>query len=240
MKEKLFLTGMFSIILTFGIVVMGCDTGSGDSGNGNSSGNGNGNNSGNGNGTGNGGGNSNSFEGTWIGTATFEGNSSPATITITGSTWNFVCEEAGMDESGSYTPSGNSATLTSGDTVIGSATISGNNLSVTLSGGDYEGGTGTFTKGSDGNSNPFEGTWIGKATFEGNSSPATITITGSTWKFVCEEAGMDESGSYTPSGNSATLKSGDTVIGSATISGSTLSVTLSSGDYAGGTGTFTK
>jgi hypothetical protein len=126
MKNKLFLAGMFGMVLAFGIVVIGCDNGSTD-------------NEG-------GGGSGNPFVGTWNGTATLNSQSAPAVITVTGSTWNFVCQTAGMNESGSYTYSGNSATLKSGNTVIGSATVSGSNLSVVLTGSSYAGGVGTFSK----------------------------------------------------------------------------------------------
>jgi hypothetical protein len=89
-------------------------------------------------------------------------------------------------------------------------------------------------------SNPFVGTWNGTAHDGYNSSPATIIVTDSTWNFICQEISMNESGSYTYSGNSATLNQGGSVFGSATISGNTLSVSLTSGIYAGGTGTFSK
>ncbi|MDR2633713.1 MAG: hypothetical protein LBC51_08860 [Treponema sp.] len=53
-----------------------------------------------------------------------------------------VCSSAGLNESGTYTRSGNSATLTQGSSTFGSASISGNTLMVTLTSGTYSGGTG--------------------------------------------------------------------------------------------------
>ena len=93
-----------------------------------------------------GGGPSNPFVGTWNGTAYSNGESSPATIIVTDSTWNFICQAISMNESGSYTYSGNSATLNQSGSAFGSASVSGNSLSVTLTSGTYNGGTGTFTK----------------------------------------------------------------------------------------------
>ncbi|MDR2783622.1 MAG: hypothetical protein LBB48_07290 [Treponema sp.] len=118
MKKKLFLAGMLSIVLAFGIMVISCD----DKDDGNP------------------------FEGTWSGTASISGQSAAATITATGSTWNFVCTAATVNESGTYTYSGSTATLKSGTTTLGTATISGKNLSVSLIAGSYSGATGTFSK----------------------------------------------------------------------------------------------
>jgi hypothetical protein len=92
----------------------------------------------------------------------------------------------------------------------------------------------------DGGGNPFEGKWSGTAIFGGESAAATVTAGGDTWTFAVPSIGMNESGTYTYSGNSATLIQSGTSFGTAAVSGSTLTVVITSGDYAGGTGTFTK
>ena len=91
-----------------------------------------------------------------------------------------------------------------------------------------------------GDDNPFIGNWSGTARIGNASASATINVTDSGWTFVCSDAQLNESGTYTRSGNTATLVQNGTTFGTATISGSTLAVTLSGGGYAGGTGTFTK
>jgi hypothetical protein len=93
---------------------------------------------------------------------------------------------------------------------------------------------------ADEDSNPFVGTWTGTAMLGGDSASATITVTDSGWTFVCADAGMNETGTYTRSGDSATLSQGTTTFGTAAISGNTLAVTVTSGDYRGGSGVFTK
>lgn len=54
--------------------------------------------------------------------------------------------DAGLNESGSYTRSGNSATLTQDGYTFGTAKFSGTTLLVTITSGDYKGGSGSFTK----------------------------------------------------------------------------------------------
>jgi len=92
----------------------------------------------------------------------------------------------------------------------------------------------------DSNSNPFKGNWVGTASLYGFSAPATVTVTDSGWTFKCPNAGMNETGTMTVNGNSATLHQGGTTFGTATVSGNTLSVKITSGPYQNGTGTFTK
>ncbi|MDR1986326.1 MAG: hypothetical protein LBP88_05060 [Treponema sp.] len=95
---------------------------------------------------------------------------------------------------------------------------------------------------NDEGGNPFVGTWTGTATFDGDSASATITVTSTRWTFVCREADLEETGTYTRSGNRATFKqSNGSTFGTASISGGTLTVTLTSSDiYEGGQGTFHK
>jgi hypothetical protein len=93
---------------------------------------------------------------------------------------------------------------------------------------------------SDNDSNPFIGNWSGTAVFGEESASATVKVTSSGWAFKCTDAGIDESGTYTRSGSTATLKQDGTTFGTATISSGTLTVAITSGDYQGGSGTFTK
>lgn len=94
--------------------------------------------------------------------------------------------------------------------------------------------------GAGSSSNPFIGNWSGTASLYGLSAPATVTVTGSGWTFRCPDALMNESGTMTVSGNSATLRQGSVTFGTAAVSEGTLTVTVTSGPYQGGTGTFTK
>jgi hypothetical protein len=96
------------------------------------------------------------------------------------------------------------------------------------------------TEADDDDDNPFKGAWIGTASIGGESASAAVNITDSGWDFICPAAGMNESGAYTRSGKTATLTQSGTTFGTASVSGSTLTVTITSGDFAGGTGTFTK
>jgi hypothetical protein len=96
------------------------------------------------------------------------------------------------------------------------------------------------TEAEEGDNNPFVGNWTGTASIGGESASATINATDSAWTFNCPAAQMSESGTYTRSGNTATLTQGGSPFGTATVSGSSLIVTITFGNYAGGTGTFTK
>jgi hypothetical protein len=125
--KRFFLFGLSAVLLALGLVLAGCDDGSDDDSSG----------------TGGGG---NPFEGTWNGTATLDETSASATVTVTATGWTFVCADADMDESGTYTRNGNTATLTQEGVTFGTASISGNTLTVNITSGEYSGGTGTFTK----------------------------------------------------------------------------------------------
>jgi hypothetical protein len=120
MKSKVFLMGILSVMLVFGLTLTSCsdDDDDGD----------------------------NPFAGSWTGTAIMDGQSASATITVTNSGWNFKVPSISMNESGTYTRDNNSATLKSGSSTIGTANVSGSTLTVTLTAGDYRGGTGTFHK----------------------------------------------------------------------------------------------
>jgi hypothetical protein len=94
--------------------------------------------------------------------------------------------------------------------------------------------------GSTGSKSSFVGEWSGTATLSGQSAPATLSVTASGWTFAVPQAGINESGTYTTSGAVATLKSDGITVGKATISGSSMTVTLTAGSFAGGTAALTK
>jgi hypothetical protein len=123
MKKKIFfVAGMLAVLLVSGLVLGGCPTEADDNDD------------------------ENPFVGNWSGTASIGGDSASATINVTDSAWTFSCPDARMSESGTYTRSGNTATLSQSGTAFGTATVSGGTLIVTISSGDYRGGSGTFTK----------------------------------------------------------------------------------------------
>jgi hypothetical protein len=134
--KRFFLFGLPVVLLALGLVVSasltlaGCSTDS-DDGNGGTNGNGGGDNP---------------FVGVWNGTATLGENSANATVTVTAAGWNIICTVANMNESGTYTRSGNTASLIQSGVVFGTAVISGSTLTVTITTGDYQGGSGTFQK----------------------------------------------------------------------------------------------
>jgi hypothetical protein len=103
-------------------------------------------------------------------------------------------------------------------------------------------GTGVSTSGTGG-TNPFLGNWAGTVTF-GQSTAATCYITDDTHWVLGVSYGYESTsygGTYTRFINSATLfDDGGAKIGTATVSGNTLTISITSGTYAGGSGTFTK
>jgi hypothetical protein len=72
-----------------------------------------------------------------------------------------------------------------------------------------------------GDSNPFVGTYNGT----GNADGDTLVLTDDSW--TSADLGM---GTYTYTGSAATLSKGKDVVGSATLSGKSLTVTITSGD----------
>lgn len=89
----------------------------------------------------------NPFIGSWTGTAIFLGTSAPATVVVTEAAWAISAPTESVNESYSYVRSGkNAASLKSGGVVCGSATLSGNTMTITIISGFLAGGTGTFTK----------------------------------------------------------------------------------------------
>jgi hypothetical protein len=93
---------------------------------------------------------------------------------------------------------------------------------------------------SGGGSNPFIGTWTGKIQgipgYPNTKFDATVICTESEWTITWGSS-SEESGTYTRSGSTATLKDGDGfTIGTATVSGNTLQVSINSSI----TGSFTK
>jgi hypothetical protein len=95
--------------------------------------------------------------------------------------------------------------------------------------------------GSDDGSNPFIGNWAGTVTMSNQTGQGTITVTSSSWNISVPIASFNGAGTYTYNDNVATLKdeARDT-IGTATISGNGLIVSINSGPYAGFYGTFYK
>jgi uncharacterized lipoprotein YehR (DUF1307 family) len=90
-------------------------------------------------------------------------------------------------------------------------------------------------------SNPFKGNWSGTARMSGQTAPATISVTDSSWTFRIPLLGsMSGTGTYTYSGNNATLAQNGVHFGTASVSGGTLTVNITSGAFRGATGTFTK
>jgi hypothetical protein len=163
MKKKAFLMGVLGIVLVLGLVITSCDnaTGSDSSGNNSGSNNNDGNNNdgnnsdgnnngGNNNGGNNNGGNNNNttnpFTGTWTGSAQVNGGTSQYTVVITDNQWTMSYAwsdgQGGSQqgsESGTYTYSGTTATLSQGTQSVGTATVSGNTVSVTFTSGDMAG-----------------------------------------------------------------------------------------------------
>jgi hypothetical protein len=93
---------------------------------------------------------------------------------------------------------------------------------------------------STGGGNPFIGIWSGMLNsygydanaggYQWGTFPATINLTETEWYFRCPSIGWYESGAYSQSGNTATLRAGYGVFGTATISGNRLLLVDSDGD----------
>jgi hypothetical protein len=178
--------------------------------------------------------------GNWTGTV----GGYTVTVTITGSpanTWVFYSPAAGF-ENGTYTWSGSTATLQAGGYTIGTASLSGSNLIVTLNNNSDYPGTYTLSKSGsssgNGDNHPnITGNWIGW--IDGYTGPVTVTITGSpanTWGFYGSMGGS-ETGIYTWNGSTAILQAGGYPIGTASLSGDNLIVTLNEGTAFPGTHT---
>jgi hypothetical protein len=88
----------------------------------------------------------NPFVGNWSGTVSFKGESTSASCSITETTWTFTVPAApDYNGQGTYTRNGNSSSFNI-DGIAGTATVSGNTLTIRITGGDLAGGEGTFTK----------------------------------------------------------------------------------------------
>jgi hypothetical protein len=81
--------------------------------------------------------------GTWTGI--FQGLS--VTYVVTSSGWTSIIPDMGIEESGTYTLSGNTATLIYDGVTIGTATVSGNILTLELNANSGNAGTYTLTRG---------------------------------------------------------------------------------------------
>jgi hypothetical protein len=219
-----FFIRMAVLIAAAGLVLAACTNPAGDDGD---SGNGGGGN----------GSSSSSITGVYTGTI----NSASATLTVNSGSWVLAVPLAGVYETGTYTLSGNTATLKSGNATIGTATLNGTNLPVTLNAASGYQGTYSFTKSSDSDGNGDGGGSItGEYTGTIEGAPATLTVNSGSWTLVVPVASINETGTYTLSGNTATLKSGNTTIGTATLNGTDLTVTLNAASGNEGTYTFTK
>ena len=125
MKNKLFLMGMFSIVLVFGILIAGCDNGSTSSHSYNND--------------------AGSLEGTWRGTVM----GSTATVTISNSGWTVSVPSYSYYDTGSFNRKGNSAVLyaaTSGNNVGTASIIDDNTISLVLNSNSIAPGTYTLTR----------------------------------------------------------------------------------------------
>ena len=116
--------------------------------------------------------------------------------------------------SGTYTYRGNTATIMYEDERAGTATLSGNTLT-----GNFQGEAFTVRKSNTG-ANPFIGLWVG--TWGGGRVEAAVSD-----KYF--GVALDEDlgyGSYTRNGNTATVLSDGERIGTASISGNTMTGTI--------------
>jgi len=85
--------------------------------------------------------------------------------------------------------------------------------------------------GGGGGGNPFVGTWNG---YDTDGDRIRVTIDSSTWRFQGIDYSASASGTYTYNGNSATFYSSGSNVGSASVSGNTLYVYVSSVRYLRG------
>jgi len=186
----------------------------------------------------------NSFEGTWNGSVTKDGiEYDDGKLVFTETGWTFTSGKAAINESGSYTPSGSSATLkVKGGFTFGTAYILLSNLTLSVSAGDLAGVNGSFAK--EGGKNSFVGKWEGSISNEDGevvtTKDATIEFTVNTWTLIA--GGVTETGSYTVNliGN-AILKKGGSDFGTASIFlGSLTIIAADGGDFEGNEGKFVK
>jgi hypothetical protein len=125
--QKVVLMGMLTVVLAFGLMVAGCSS---DSGGGTTTDDG-----------------GNPFLGIWTGTVTGLGQAAQGTISVSSSGWGISIPLAGMSGAGTYTYSGTVATLKDeANDAIGTATVSGSNLTVSITSGPYAGLRGSFSK----------------------------------------------------------------------------------------------
>ena len=95
--------------------------------------------------------------------------------------------------------------------------------------------------GGGGDDDLFIGNWSGMVSYQEYNLPATIDVTASGWDFNCPVSPpISETGTYILDGNNATLIQEEDTFGTASLSGGTLSVSITGGEYAGAEGTFTK
>jgi hypothetical protein len=196
------------------------------------------------------GGDSTNVTGTWAGSFRFEGTNYNGTLTVSSSGWTLSVPSVPYSASGTYTLSGSTATLRAEGTNIGTATVSGNNLTVVLNNNSYFPGTYNLTKSTGGNNTggtntggdsvSVTGTWTGTFRFEGANYSGTLTVSSSGWTLSVPSASYSASGTYTLSGSTATLRADGYNVGTATVSGSSLTVVLNNESDFPGTYSLTK
>jgi len=198
MANKKFWVGMLVMVLAFGMMVVGCD-----------------------NPTNNGGSNNGSTIFDPTGTWDFTVNGMATIITITGNSWTFAIPAIGENDTGTFTRSGNTATLFSNtlQAINGTATMtSATTMTLTLVPPSAITGVFPGTKRAETIFDP-TGTWD----FTINGMATIITITGNNWTFAIPAIGENDTGTFTRSGNTATLFSNtlQAVNGTATMTSAT-------------------
>ncbi|MCL2066701.1 MAG: hypothetical protein FWG99_04475 [Treponema sp.] len=217
MKKKLFKMGLAAVLLTTGLVFVGCPT------------------SGSGGGGGGGDPDGNPFIGSWVGKTEFYNDDgivfssdNDEEIVFTSNGWKMLSQSW----EGTYSRNGNNADLYDDlGEKAGTAKINGNTL--TINGNDAYNFNGTFTKkpgssdtGTGTGNNLFIGTWEGTLNItlvnEGveQSQPDELEFTSNSWDM------WYWSGTYERNGNNATMKINGANAGTATISGSTLTISM--------------
>jgi hypothetical protein len=170
-NKKLWL-GILGMVLVFGMTVVGCDGSTGGSGNDNPNGNGN------------------SFVGTWTG---FDEDGDKMVVVVTSSSWTATWPDLTDfgPYTGTYSVNGNTVTFKIGENVVGTGTVSGNNVTGSINGLGF---TLTRNNGST-NDNPFVGTW----TQDGSGGSVKVEATENTWTAKYNNT-LYNSGIYTYSG----------------------------------------
>jgi hypothetical protein len=203
-------------------------------------------------------GNNNNTNTNLVGTykATRDGNNITLTINV-GNTWTaVVLEYPSQGQTGTYTVNSSTGVITfknASGTIIATATSSNNGNTLTV---EYNGALGglegtytyykTSSSGNNGNNGNTPSTDITGTYQNSGGTVGFILYSTNAWALVDSTAGIPSSynGTYTQSGITATLKdaTGTTVVGTASLSGTTLTVYFngSSASYPSRSYTLTK